>query len=298
ADQLAVLAAAGVPGAVPDEWYGILPPSSTGPLLDPDREDVRVSPSRMQALEECQLDWVIGDLGADAGGTVAGLGTLVHAAMEHADGIDEAALWAVVEGRWDELEFESAWRDRAEQQRARDLVRRLAGYLRRFEADGGSLLGAEPHFEVPVAYDPPSEHGVIVSGYIDRVERTRAGEVVIVDLKTGKREPQTDAKVADNPQLAAYQLALASGAIPAADGLVPGGAKLLVLRPTAATKDYVEPRQPAMDDEARAAFVARIREAAAIMSGDTFSAPFEEHCRDDYSYGLCRIHTIGAVSAS
>ena len=37
---------------------------------------------------------------------------------------------------------------------------------------------------------------------------------MIVDLKTGKREPQTDAKVADNPQLAAYQLAFESGAIP------------------------------------------------------------------------------------
>ena len=66
-------------------------------MRDLDREDVRVSPSRLQALEECQLDWVIGDLGADAGGAVAGLGTLVHAAMEHADGIDEAALWAEVE---------------------------------------------------------------------------------------------------------------------------------------------------------------------------------------------------------
>lgn len=298
AGQLAVLAAARVPGAAPEEWFGILPPSSTAPLRDLDREDVRVSPSRLQALEECQLDWVIGDLGADAGGAVAGLGTLVHAAMEHADGIDEAALWAVVAERWGELDFESPWRDRAEQQRARDLVRRLALYLRRFEADGGTLLGAEPHFEVPVALDPPRAHGAVVSGYIDRVERTGAGEVVIVDLKTGKREPQTDAKVADNPQLAAYQLALAGGAIPAAEGLTPGGAKLLVLRPTAATKDYVEPRQAPMDAEATAAFLARVRAAVDVMSGTTFAAPYEEHCRDDYMYGLCRIHTIGAVSAS
>ena len=298
AGQLAVLADARVPGAASDEWFGILSPSSTAPLRDLDREDVRVSPSRLQALEECQLDWVLGDLGADAGGAVAGLGTLVHAAMENAEGIDEAALWAVVAERWGELDFESAWRDRAEQQRARDLVRRLALYLRRFAADGGTLLGAEPHFEVPVDLDPPRAHGAIVSGYIDRVERTGSGEVVIVDLKTGKREPQTDAKVADNPQLAAYQLALASGAIPAAEGLTPGGAKLLVLRPTAATKDYVEPRQPPMDAETTAAFLARVRAAADVMSGTTFAAPYEEHCRDDYAYGLCRIHTIGAVSAS
>ncbi|MFT3799506.1 ATP-dependent helicase [Microbacterium sp.] len=296
AGQLALLAAAGVAGAASREWFGVLPPTSVAPLRDLDSEDVRVSPSRMQTLEECQLNWVIGDLGADAGSVVAGVGTLVHGAMEL--GGDEQALWASVAARWGELDFESEWRDRAEQARARELVRRLAAYLRRFEAAGGALIGAEPHFEVPVALDPPRAHGAIVSGYIDRVEQTGAGEVVIVDLKTGKREPQTDAKVADNPQLAAYQLALIEGAIPEAAGLKPGGAKLLVLRPTAATKDYAEPRQPPMDADTRAAFLARIRATADVMSGTTFSAPFEEHCRDDHAYGLCRIHTIGAVSAS
>lgn len=298
ASQLAALAAAGVPGAAPDQWYGIAPSTSSAPLRDLTQEDVRVSPSRLQTLEECQLNWLLSDLGADTGGAVAGLGTLVHAAMEHAEGSDEEALWAVVDARWGELEFESAWRDRAERARARELVRRLAVYLRRFDAAGGTLIGAEPHFEVAVALDPPGPHGAVVSGYIDRVERTAADEVVIVDLKTGKREPQTDAKVVDNPQLAAYQLALDAGAIPEARGLVSGGAKLLVLRPTAATKDYVEPRQPPMDDQARDAFLGRVRAAVEIMSGTAFSAPYEEHCRDDYSYGLCRIHTVGAVSAS
>ncbi len=75
---------------------------------------------------------------------------------------------------------------------------------------------------------------------------------MIVDLKTGKREPQTDAKVLDNPQLGAYQLAFESGAIPAAAAHPPGGAKLLVLRPTAARADYATPWQPPFDDERRA----------------------------------------------
>lgn len=296
--QLALLAAADVPGADPGQWYGIPAPSSAGPLRDLAVEDVRVSPSRLQALEECELNWVIGDLGGDTGGSVAGLGTIVHAALEKAEGADEAALWAVVAARWSELEFESAWRDRAEQARARDLVRRLALYLRRFEASGGTLIGAEPHFEVPIVIEQGAEHGAILSGYIDRVELAPDGTVVIVDLKTGKREPQTDAKVADHPQLAAYQLGFAAGAIPEAAGRPGGGAKLLVLRPTAATKDYAEPRQAPFDDETRAAFVARVREAVQVMRGTTFTAPYEEHCRDDHSYGLCRIHTIGAVSAS
>lgn len=300
ADQLALLADAGVPGAHPREWYGILAPTSTGPLRDLDREDVRVSPSRLHTLEECQLNWVIGDLGGDPGGATAGLGTIIHAALEHAASSSEAALWEQVEARWGELSFEAAWRDRAEQTRARDLVRRLHLYLRRFEDAGGALIGAEPHFEVAIPLEDAEAfaHGAILSGYIDRVELTPDGAVVIVDLKTGKREPQTDAKVVDNPQLGAYQLAFEAGAIPAAAGHPAGGAKLLVLRPTAARSDYVTPTQPPFDDERRAAFTARLQAAVAAMRGTSFAAPYEEHCRDDHSYGLCRIHTIAAVSAS
>lgn len=300
AGQLALLADAGVPGAAPQEWYGVAAPTSTGPLRDLAREDVRVSPSRLHMLEECELNWVIGDLGGDPGGTTAGLGTIIHAALEHAEGSDEASLWKQVEARWDELTFEADWRDRAERTRARDLVRRLHLYLHRFEQSGGSLIGAEPHFEVAIPLEDAEafEHGVILSGYIDRVELTPEGAVVIVDLKTGKREPQTDAKVVDNPQLGAYQLAFESGAIPQASGMPSGGAKLLVLRPTAAKSDYAQPWQPPFDDERREAFLARIRDAVAVMRGTSFSAPFEAHCRDEFSYGLCRIHTIGAVSAS
>jgi superfamily I DNA/RNA helicase/RecB family exonuclease len=299
AQQLALLADAGVPGAAPEEWYGVAPVTSSGPLRDLSREDVRVSPSRLHTLEECQLNWVIGDLGGDPGGTTAGLGTIIHAALEHATAIDEAALWSEVDARWGELVFEAAWRDRAERTRARDLVRRLHLYLRNFEAAGGSLVGVEPHFEVPIALDDDdAPHGALLSGYIDRVELTPEGTVVNVDLKTGKREPQTDAKVLENPQLAAYQLAFEHGAIPAAGEHPPGGAKLLVLRPTAARADYATPWQPPFDDERRAAFLERIRAAVAVMRGTAFDAPYEDHCRDEHSYGLCRIHTIAPVSAS
>jgi RecB family exonuclease len=300
AQQLAVLADAGVAGAAPREWFGVAPPTSNGPLRDLAVEDVRVSPSRLHTLEECELNWVIGDLGGDPGGATAGLGTIIHAALEHSEGSDEASLWAEVESRWGELTFEAEWRDRAELARARDLVRRLHLYLRRFEADGGRLIGAEPHFEVAIPLDDADafDHGAILSGYIDRVELTPDGTVVIVDLKTGKREPQTDAKVSDNPQLGAYQLAFESGAIPAAAGLPAGGAKLLVLRPTATRSDYATPWQPPFDHERRELFHARIRSAVDVMRGTSFTAPYEDHCRDEHSYGLCRIHTIGAVSAS
>ena len=296
AGQLALLADAGVAGADPRQWYGVEPATSDAPLRDPDAGPVRVSPSRLHALEECQLNWAIADLGGDPGTAVAGIGTILHAALEHAEGADEAALWAFVEDRWSELEFEAPWIDRAEQARARDLVGRLAAYLRDVERSGTTLVGAEPRFEVTVPI-PGAAQPAVLSGSIDRVERRADGSIVIVDLKTGRNEATGDAAAADNPQLAAYQLAFERGAIAAVAGAPAGGAKLVVLKKTR-NKPYAEPTQPPFDDETRAAFLARVQDAVGVMAGTSFEAPFEEHCRDDHAHGLCRIHTIGPVSAS
>jgi len=298
AGQLALLASSGVPGADPDEWYGMAVPTSTAPLRDLSVSDIRVSPSRLEALETCQLDWAIKDLGGDSGSATAGLGTIIHAALQHAGSSDEEELWALVTQRWAELEFDAPWLERATRTQARDLIRRLHLYLRRFEAGGGTLVQAETHFDVPIPHEDAGDHRVLLSGDIDRVELAADGSVVIVDLKTGKNEPQSDSKVASNPQLAAYQLAFEAGAVDGVAHRPPGGAKLLVLRPTAKGKDYAEPRQPPFDAETREAFLARVRAAVEVMRSTSFAAPFEEHCRDEHSYGLCRIHTIGAVSAS
>ncbi len=296
AGQLALLAAAGVGGADPEQWYGMAAPTSTAPVRDLDVAPLRISPSRIHALEECQLDWVIGDLGGDPGTAVAGVGTILHAALENADGADEEGLWAFVEERWSQLEFDAPWIDEAERTRARDLVSRLAAYLRDGERAGTTLVGAEPHFEVPIPV-PDAAHPAVLSGYIDRVERTADGRVVIVDLKTGRSEATGDRAAADNPQLAAYQLAFERGAIPAAAGATPGGAKLVVLKKTR-NAPYAEPRQAPFDEETRAAFLDRIDRAVGIMRGTRFIAPYEEHCRDDHTRGLCRIHTIGPVSSA
>ena len=39
-------------------------------------------------------------------------------------------------------------------------------------------------------------------------------------------------------------------------------------------------------------------DAVHVMGGAQFLAPYEAHCRDDHTHGLCRIHTIGPVSSS
>ncbi len=297
AAQLAVLAGAGVPGAAPEEWYGVREVTSGGGVRD-ERQPVRISPSRVDALETCALDWVIADLGGSSQSHAAGVGTLVHAAFElGVVGADADALWAVVDGRWGELEFESEWRANAERKRARGLVDALARYLADTAADGTRSLNAEARFEVTLSEaDVPG--GAVLSGTVDSVEATSDGRVMIVDLKTGKNEPRTDKGVVNNPQLAAYQLAYERGGIAADAGRAFDGAKLVLLTPNAVRSAYAQPRQQPFTEETRSAFVHRLGKVARAMRGTRFEAPFEDHCRDDFTRALCRIHTIGPVSSA
>ena len=114
---------------------------------------------------------------------------------------------------------------------------------------------------------------------------------------TGRTQATGAAAAAGNPQLSAYQLAYERGAIPEAAGLPPGGAKLLVLKPVR-NAPYATPAQAPFDDATRAEFLTRVSDAVHVMGGESFLAPYESHCRDDHTHGLCRIHTIAPVSSS
>tara|TARA_R110002124_G_scaffold43238_1_gene132705 strand:- start:3229 stop:6330 length:3102 start_codon:yes stop_codon:yes gene_type:complete len=291
--SLARLAAEGVPGAEPGSWYGLRTPSTTEPLVDltePDAE-VRVSPSRMESFETCPLHWAIDQLGGSTSNTASNLGTLIHGVAETATDFSAEALFAAVEDRWGEMSFEASWQSEAEKLRAKKLTQHLATYLRDFAANGGELISNEMKFELPLEY-------ALLSGKIDRVEKYGGTTAVIVDLKTGKNEPSTDKAVADHPQLAAYQLAFASEAIEGVPkGLENGGAKLVVLSPSAKTRDYVDPKQQPMTDEELELFRQRVVDDARGMAASVFVARVSSHCTDPWSFGNCRIHVVPAVSA-
>jgi superfamily I DNA/RNA helicase/RecB family exonuclease len=297
AATLARLAAEEVPGADPAEWYGLREPSTTRPLNDPEAGDgpVRVSPSKMSAYETCPLHWLIGQIGGGTSNTSASLGTIIHKVMEdaslgHGD-ISPDALWSGVEERWGELVFDADWQSQVQKTEARQLTDRLASYLRDFERDHSTLLSAEGSFQLDV-------DGAILSGTIDRVEQRTDGNALIVDLKTGKRDPVNDAGVVDHPQLGAYQLAFHAGAI---DGIEPGvdlaGARLVIVSSGTVKQNYRNPTQPAFTPEELATFRQRVVDDAAGMGGATFLAEIADHCLDPWSFGSCRIHVIKQVSS-
>jgi len=292
-EALARLAGEGVAGASPDDWYGLLDPTTVEPLIDLDDPEahVPVSPSQLGSFEECPLHWFVDRFGGSPPNAAMGLGTVLHDVMEHADGTDVDSLWRAVEGRWPELEFESAWIAESEKRRARDMTESLSAYLRDFEASGGSLLGAESTFTLDIG---PAR----LRGSIDRVERTAEGAAVIVDLKTGRSAPTSSQAVAEHPQLGSYQVALADGAVEAVpEGTPPGGAKLVIVSSGVRGKLYREPAQGAFDDDRLAAFRARVVDAAEHMAGRVFVARLDDHCEGRHG-GSCRIHVVGEVSGS
>ncbi len=291
AATLAALAVEGVPGADPDEWHGILEPSTTAPLYE--GEQVPISPSAIERLVESPLDWFLDHIAGSESGVVAGVGTIIHWAMETADDITPDALWAAVEQRWSELVFEAPWLAERQRTLARAFVVALAEYLDDFRRDGKTLVGAESRFRVEVGR-------ALLSGSIDRVERTPDGQVVIVDLKTGTPE-RSQARVDEHPQLGAYQLAYASGILD--DALAEhgdhraGGAKLLFVKEGVRGKAYREAVQAAFDDDALAAFRARVDSAAALIAAAEFVGPLELPLYGRGDTAGLRLHRVRAVSS-
>ncbi len=293
ASGIARLAAEGVPGAHPDQWYGMAEPSTTAPLVDLDDPDatVRVSPSRMEAFETCALHWLIDEVGGGSSSVAANLGTLIHSVAETATDTTPDALFAAVTERWGELSFEASWHSDVEKARARELTSRLSAYLRDFDAAGGTVVSREGSFELQVGR-------ATLRGKIDRVESFPDGTAVIVDLKTGRNDPSTDEAVAEHAQLGAYQLAFASAAIDGVpEGLVNGGAKLVIVSKGTRGADYAAPHQKAFTAEQLEAFRSRVIDDADGMAGAVFVAQLGSHCLDPWSYGRCKIHVVQAVSS-
>ena len=246
---LARLARVQAPGASPEQWWGLLPLSSTEPFFarpahntpendtDEGRRTIALSPSRLETIHNSPLDWLVSAARAEAQTDLSrSLGTLVHAiAEEYPTGTLEQLQTALEERigslgvparREDESEEEYRervpWEAYALYERAKRMILRLSYYYRLHMGDAGwKNLGVEGSFSVrvPVPFDPQGEVGeldALLTGRVDRLEGTAPAEdgtrrYAIVDLKTGKSKP--DGKTMQtHPQLAAYQIAVEAGA--------------------------------------------------------------------------------------
>jgi RecB family exonuclease len=215
----------------------------------------------------------------------------MHSALELATSPDPEGLWATVESRWGELQFDSPWIEERQKRTMWRFTEALSEYLTDFETSDRRAVAAEQRFELEIG-------DAVVRGSIDRVELAGDGAVVIVDLKTGTPARKQD--VPAHPQLAVYQLAYAEHALDeyllAFGDHRAGGATLLFVKRGAEGKKYSEAHQPAFDEAQLDAFRDRVKVAATLVASNSFLGTAEVTGIFD-SHAKLRLHRVLAVSS-
>ncbi|WP_139135755.1 ATP-dependent helicase [Micromonospora yangpuensis] len=284
AGELARLAAAGVPGAHPDDWWGLRGLSDDRPLVD-EGEPVRVTPSGMESALRCSLRWLLERHGGSGpASTAQGVGNLVHAAAMLAEdaSVDRSALLEYVTARFDAIELAARWMAGPEQARAEAMVDKL---LRWLAGNPRRLLAIEHEFAVRL--DDP-DRPVELNGRVDRLEVDADGRLVVVDLKTGKSTAVNATDLAEHPQLGAYQAAVEAGAF-AEFGETSGGAALVQLG-TGGQDAREQSQAPAGEGPAAGWATALVRRTADTMAAATFAAVANSKCR------VCPVRTSCPIS--
>ena len=283
AAELARLAAAGVPGAHPDEWWGLRALSDDRPLVD-DGDAVKVTPSSMESALRCSLRWLLERHGGAAPpGPAQGVGNLVHAAAMLAEdaNADREQLVEYVSARFDAIELAARWLAGPEQERAQGMVDKLLRWLAR---NPRRLLAIEHEFTVRL--DDP-QRPIQLTGRVDRLEVDEQGRLVVIDLKTGKTTTVAAADVEEHAQLAGYQAAVDAGAFEDF-GRESGGAALVQLGPTKEAREQMQ--LPLAEAEDPNWAYAMVRRTADIMAADSFSAVANSKCR------VCPVRTACPIS--
>ncbi len=278
AAALARLADAGVPGAHPDDWYGVPPVSSTAPLHAPG-EITPVSPSDVEMILRCPLRWVmLRHGGGDVGALAAVTGSLVHALVQaSAAGAADAELEGALSSAWARLDAGAPWYSRRELARVRRMLAAFDGWVRSSRAEGLRLLAVE--HPVQVELTPQVGPRLRLRGRVDRLEVDASGRPVVIDVKTGKTALSKQA-AAEHPQLAVYQLAAALGAFrelldPASP---PGGARLVYVADQKAGGEAKEPVQPPLEADDLARWQQELFRVAGETSGEQFIARVGPDC--------------------
>ncbi|MGH3546058.1 MAG: PD-(D/E)XK nuclease family protein, partial [Mycobacteriales bacterium] len=292
---LSHLAAAGVPGADPGQWWGLEPVSDDRPLVAP-TEPVPVSPSAVEVFADCGLRWL---LERRAGGsTPPGLrqqiGLVVHELAAQARAGASATemrteLRAALRAKLESVDLGQGWTARRERERAQQMVDKLAAW---FAGSPRRFVAAEQPFEIEVGR-------ALLRGRVDRLELDEHGRPYVVDFKTGNSAPTGD-KIAEHPQLGVYQLAVARGGFggdaavsggTVSDGAVPGGAALVQLG-ISKNQKVTQQQQPALGESANPEWpVDLVTTVADGMAGSEFVATKGSACPRCPIRPSCPLHS-------
>jgi len=282
AAQLARLAAVGVRGASPRQWYALTELSSPDPVVE---GTVRLSPSQVENFTKCGLRWLLESAaGVTTPGVLRHFGIVIHAAAAlAADGADDADITKRIDEAWQHLDFGSTWYSAKQRDQAERMVRKFLDWHR---ANPRELAAVEKDLRVQVGQ-------VEITGRVDRLERDADGNAVVVDLKTGSSRPADD-DLDRNPQLGVYQLAVLLGAFEELGLTQPGGAELVQVGKAGLTARARVQRQRSLSTDPEPGWAADLVATVATgMSGSVFMAKANPGCRVCPVAGCCPVHERG-----
>jgi superfamily I DNA/RNA helicase/RecB family exonuclease len=282
AAQLAHLAAAGVRGAHPRQWYALTELSDPGPVTG---DIVRLSPSQVESFSKCGLRWLLESAaGARSEDVARHFGIVIHAAAQlAATGTADADIGERIDQIWHHLDFGSAWYSEKQREQAHKMVRKFLDW---HHANPRQLVEVERDLKVRVGQ-------VEITGRVDRLERDGDGSTIVVDLKTGSVKPD-DAELDRNPQLGVYQLAVLLGAFERLGMTEPGGAELVQVGKAGLAARVRVQRQRALSDDPDPGWAASLVETVAVgMAGPVFQATVNPGCRVCPVRSCCPAHPDG-----
>jgi len=263
ASTLGYLASVRSPGAHPDQWWGLAPATTTAPLFAD--EVVRLSPSKVANVEESPLMWLLDTIAPEPMPPTVDIGSIIHKAFEQNPWGPAEEMSAYVDSRWSDISFDSVWLGEAKRAEAHKQISALDHYLHDQRSEHVELVSSEKRFEISLP-------GAVVSGSIDRIVRDASGNVLVVDLKTGRYK--TDGEVVDDAQLLAYQLALTTPEVAEEWGsaeITHGGAYLLFVSSGKGGKPYRIAFQAPLDDEGREMFLERLEAVRQAVAHHQFA---------------------------
>lgn len=256
----------GIQVANPDSWYGVLPISSTEPLVAAGLP-VWVSPSSGESFSECRVKWFLEKSGGtDGDSTAQVLGSAIHAfaaLMERDGSLSEADLVEKLKSAWNLIDPNTGWVRAAQLTRALEMIRKFVSYHR---SSTRKIVGVEALFTVEVGR-------ARIRGSVDRLEVSSEGELYVIDFKTGATMPLvSDGE--SNKQMRAYQLAITEGGFASLHpSRISAGAELVFLGNSGKAAG-IRNQPPIKVEEVKAEIV----EIAEGMSAGTFFATINKRC--------------------
>ena len=268
AEQVARLAAAGVRGASPRQWYALTQLTAAGERIP---GSVQISPSKVETFTRCGLRWLLeAAVGVRSPGVAQHLGIVLHAAAAlAAEGADDGEVAKRVDELWQHLDFGSPWYSARQRAKAEAMVAKFLEWHRRNPRE---LVAVEHQLRVSMGE-------ITITGQVDRLERDEDGAAIIVDLKTGTGRP-SDAELDRHPQLGVYQLAVLLGAFEQFGLAEPGGAELIQIGNAALKASVRVQAQRGLRSDPDPGWARDLVETvAAGMAGPVFRATANPGCR-------------------